>query len=68
MRVNISLHDGVDLDRFSDQLAETGVQVSKKLKMLNMLTAEIPDEATLKQVRGMQGVRAAEPDRQVHAV
>jgi hypothetical protein len=68
MRVNISLHDGVDLDRFSDQLTETGIRVSKKMEILNMLTAEIPDQTTLHQVRAMKGVRAAEPDRQVHAV
>ena len=68
MRVNISLDDGVDLDRFCDRLTETGIHVSNKMNLLNMLTAEIPDQNTLHQIRAMEGVRAAEPDRQVHAV
>ena len=68
MKVNISLHDGVDLNRFSDQLSSTGIRVSNKMDMLNMLTVEIPDQKTLQQVRGMQEVCAAEPDREVRAI
>jgi len=67
MQVNISLNDGFDLDRFSERLSEIGATVSQKLKFLNTLTAEIPDQR-LQEVRAMEGVRSAEPDHQVHAV
>jgi hypothetical protein len=67
MRVNVVLDDGLDLDSFSERLSEKGIPVSQRLKMLNTLTADVPDHQVA-EVRAMVGVRAVEPDREVHAV
>jgi hypothetical protein len=67
VRVNISLHENVDVDRFAEQLAAAGIKVSQQLKMLNIVTAEI-GENRIEEVLKMPGVRAVEPDRPVMAL
>ena len=68
MTVNVALHEGYDLDNVSEKLAQAGIKVGRKLRMLNMLTAEIPDPAKLEEVRSIEGVRTVEPDQEKYAL
>jgi hypothetical protein len=68
MTVNVAVHDGYDLDRVSEELTRAGAKVGRKLRSLNMVTAELPDSSKLEQVRSIEGVRAAEPDDQKYAL
>jgi hypothetical protein len=68
MTVNVAVRDGYDLDRVSEQLAQAGIKVGNKLRMLNMVTAEVPDSAKLEEVRSIEGVHSAEPDQQNYAL
>jgi hypothetical protein len=68
MIVNVAVHDGYDLDRVSERLTQAGVKVGRKMRVLNMVTAEIPDPAKLDEIRLIEGVRAAEPDQENYAL
>jgi hypothetical protein len=67
MRVNILVHDGYDLDQLTGHLAESGIPVSQTLKILNTITADVPDQK-LAEIRAMDAVKSVEPDRVVRAL
>ena len=67
MRVNILVHDGYDLDQLTGRLVESGIPVSQTLKILNTITADVPDQK-LAEIRAMDAVKSVEPDRAVRAL